>query len=251
MTLPAAAVPSFPCSRIDPRGGDVERQPEQGREQQDGREGRELQRPLDVHGDQQDDERKGDAEGQQQVQEKGRQRDDHEAQDAHHRDGERDVAVAGDPRQGFRYRCALCDRHVLPSRSDRSGAVPKPEGGLCIFHAACRLPFRHPGGRGACPAAPMWLCRQTGARPCRRRRQPQRLAAAGLSGPTAWAGGGPAPRPALSCRRVSATIFCRGGSEVQRFRGSRLWVHRLLGSRSALHSTVNREPLNPIDCASP
>jgi hypothetical protein len=72
--------------------GDVQRQAQQRRDQQHRREGRELERFERVHRDQEDDQRDGDVDGQQQVEQHRRQGDDHD--DHHHDEGERDHQLA-------------------------------------------------------------------------------------------------------------------------------------------------------------
>ncbi|MDT4869143.1 hypothetical protein FQZ97_1041580 [compost metagenome] len=60
--------------------GDVQRQPQQRGDQQDGREHGEIQRPQRIHADQQDDDGQGDVEGEQHVQQERRDRQGHHAE---------------------------------------------------------------------------------------------------------------------------------------------------------------------------
>ncbi len=76
------------------RDGHVDRQPEHRGEQQQGGEGGEVQRLAEVHRGDHDRERAGDVERDQQVQQRGRQRDDQHRHDHHHREGGEQVGVA-------------------------------------------------------------------------------------------------------------------------------------------------------------
>ncbi len=77
-----------------PRGGDVERQPQQGRDQQHGREGREVERPLDPQRHHQDQHRQRDGGGEPEVDQEGRDRQEEDRQDANDADREADVVAA-------------------------------------------------------------------------------------------------------------------------------------------------------------
>ncbi len=72
----------------EPGGAHVEREPEQRRQQQRGREGRELERLLDPQRDQQHQRRAEHVERQQRVEQRRRQRDDENRDDPEHRDRE-------------------------------------------------------------------------------------------------------------------------------------------------------------------
>ena len=76
-----------------PGGGDVQRQPQQGGHQQDGREHREIQRAQGIDRHQQHDQREGDVEGEQHVQRHRRQRNHHHRQ--HHDDQDRRAESLG------------------------------------------------------------------------------------------------------------------------------------------------------------
>jgi hypothetical protein len=78
--LPGGAGPGMPFEQDDARRGDVERQAQQGRDQQHGREDGEIERLHHAHGDQHDDHRNGDIEGEEEIQHKRRQRQDHHRQ---------------------------------------------------------------------------------------------------------------------------------------------------------------------------
>jgi hypothetical protein len=65
------------------RHGDVDRQAEEGGEQQEAREGAELERLVQVHRRDDDRERRRDIQGDEQVQQHRRQRDDHHHDDEH------------------------------------------------------------------------------------------------------------------------------------------------------------------------
>ena len=75
------------------RGGQVERQPQHGRDQQHGREGGEFERRVDEQRRHQDQHREDDRDGQRAVEQQRRQRQDQHHQDGDHADGERDVAA--------------------------------------------------------------------------------------------------------------------------------------------------------------
>jgi hypothetical protein len=66
--LPGGAGPGMSFEQDDARRRDVERQPQQRRHQQDGREDGEIERLHHAHGDQHDDHRDGDVEGEEKVQ---------------------------------------------------------------------------------------------------------------------------------------------------------------------------------------
>jgi hypothetical protein len=68
--LPGGAGPGMPFKQHDPRRGDVERQAQQRGNQQHGRKDREIQRLHHAHGDQHDDHRNGDVEGEKEIQQK-------------------------------------------------------------------------------------------------------------------------------------------------------------------------------------
>src|SRR5205085_953906 len=71
--------------------GDVERQTEQGRDQDDGRIGRQLERASDVNRDHQHGDGDGDVEREQDVEDVRRQRDDHHADDGDDEARQQDV----------------------------------------------------------------------------------------------------------------------------------------------------------------
>ncbi len=82
----------LPLAQDEPGAGDVERQPEEGEEEEHRREDAELQRVGRVERDQQDDERETDAEGQEEVQ--------HEAGERHHQEGDDSHDPQRDPDLG-------------------------------------------------------------------------------------------------------------------------------------------------------
>jgi hypothetical protein len=63
-----------------PGGGDVQGQAQQGGDQEDGRENGEVQRAHGVDADQQHDDRQGDVEGEEYIEEEGRDRQHHHCQ---------------------------------------------------------------------------------------------------------------------------------------------------------------------------
>lgn len=73
--------------------GNVQRQAQQGRHQQDGREHGEVQRPQGVHADQQDDDGQGDVEGEQHVQQEWRDRQGHHRQHGQQQDRHAEAAA--------------------------------------------------------------------------------------------------------------------------------------------------------------
>ena len=94
MTLPAASRALVAVQQHDARRGDVQREPQQGRDEQDGREDAELERPRHVHDGQDDDERERDVEGEQHVERERRQRQHHHREDHDERDGHAEAAAA-------------------------------------------------------------------------------------------------------------------------------------------------------------
>ncbi len=81
----------------NPRGGNVERQPQQCCHQQHCRKGGKLHRPQGVDTHQQDHDRQGDVEGEEHVQHERRHGQNHHAQQSHQHHGNADIT----PRQGF------------------------------------------------------------------------------------------------------------------------------------------------------
>ena len=77
-----------------PGRGDVQRQPEQGRHEQQRREDGEVQRLLDLHRDQQDQQRGGDVDREQHVDQRRRQRHDQHEDDRDDADRHRHLAHA-------------------------------------------------------------------------------------------------------------------------------------------------------------
>ena len=75
-------------------GGEVERQPQHGGDQQHGGEGGEFQRRLDEQRRHQDQHREDDRDGQQHVEQHRRQRQDEDDDDPHDADGEGDIGRA-------------------------------------------------------------------------------------------------------------------------------------------------------------
>ncbi|MNH01918.1 hypothetical protein D3C79_611430 [compost metagenome] len=73
-------------------GGDVQRQAQQGRDQQDGGERGEVERAQGIHADQQDDDRQGDVEREEHVEQERRYRQHHHCQ--HHQQQQRHTQVA-------------------------------------------------------------------------------------------------------------------------------------------------------------
>ncbi len=76
-----------------PRRGEVERQPQHGRDQQDGGKRGELERRLDEQRRHQDQHRKDDRDRQRQIEQDRRQRQDQDDQDRENADRERDIAA--------------------------------------------------------------------------------------------------------------------------------------------------------------
>ncbi len=99
-------------SEDDACGGDVERQPQHGGDQQDRREGRKIERPLDPQRHHQDQDRDGDRERQPDIDHEGGDRQEQDRQDGDDADREEDVAaVAGGGRRDGRV-CGRACRHV-------------------------------------------------------------------------------------------------------------------------------------------
>ena len=74
-------------------GGEVERQPQHGRDQQHGRERGEFERRMDEQRRHQDQHRDDDRNGEREIEQDRRQRQDQDDEDGEHADGERDVAA--------------------------------------------------------------------------------------------------------------------------------------------------------------
>ena len=87
ITLAGGGRPGVALQQHDPRGGDVQRQAQQGGEQQHGRERGEVERPHRVAATIITISAKRDVEGEQQIEQERRQRQDHHRQD--HDDEER------------------------------------------------------------------------------------------------------------------------------------------------------------------
>ena len=94
------------------RGGDVERQPQHGRDEKNGREGGKFQRLLDPQRDHQDQHRQGDGKGQPHVDHEGRNRQEENAQDRDDAEREADVSAAAFHWRDGSDRCVL--RHGSP-----------------------------------------------------------------------------------------------------------------------------------------
>ena len=112
--------------------GEVEREPQHGGDQQDGRERGELERRVNEQRRHQDQHREDDGDREEQVEQDRRQRQDEDHQDGHHADGERDVA-------------ALEQRAEVGQARQTDGA---PRSGL-TFTRSCR-----PNRRPCCAYAP-------------------------------------------------------------------------------------------------
>ncbi|MGY3656853.1 hypothetical protein ACVJ19_003516 [Bradyrhizobium sp. USDA 376] len=96
----AGGVLALPAARQDEaRGRDVERQAQDGRDQQHGREGREIQRPLDPQRDHQDQRRQRDRDGKAEIDQdrrNGQKQDREHGHDAGRKEGVRpETAGAG------------------------------------------------------------------------------------------------------------------------------------------------------------
>jgi len=90
----AGGVCAFMAARQDePRGGEVERQPQHGRDQQHSRERGEFERCMDEQRRHQDQHREDDRDRQREIEQQRRQRQDQHHQDGEHADGESDVAA--------------------------------------------------------------------------------------------------------------------------------------------------------------
>ena len=100
MTRPAAPAALVALGQDQARRGDVEREPQQGRDQQHRREGAELERLLDEQRGQQDQHREGDREASSRSSSRRRHRQDQHHEDADHAQRKRQVAMTerpGDP----------------------------------------------------------------------------------------------------------------------------------------------------------
>src|SRR4029077_8357938 len=82
-----------PVRQDQPRGGEVERQPQHGRDQEDGRKRGEFQRRLDEQRGHQDQDRQRDRDRQEQVEHDRGQREDQHHQDGENAEGQREIAA--------------------------------------------------------------------------------------------------------------------------------------------------------------
>ena len=141
MTWPAAAVPSWPCAEDEAGRGEVQRQAQHGRDQEHGREGRELERLLDEQRRHQDEHGDDDRDGQQQVEQQRRQREDEHHEDAHDAEGEEQIRCAwrAPPSRPWWQPKAAADA-AWPRR--RAGARPACAVAPAIAAAARRRPDR-------------------------------------------------------------------------------------------------------------
>jgi hypothetical protein len=100
-----------PLRQDQPGRGQVERQPQHGRDQEDGREGGEFQRRLDEQRGHQDQDRERDRDRQEQVEHQRGQRQDQHHEDDEDADGEREIAAlqhVGRFREAGKAACAPC-----------------------------------------------------------------------------------------------------------------------------------------------
>jgi hypothetical protein len=75
--MPGRALPRVAVQQHDTGRGHVQRQAHQGSDEQDGREHREIERPHGIDGNQQHDQRQRDVEGEEDIQQQGRDRQNH------------------------------------------------------------------------------------------------------------------------------------------------------------------------------
>ncbi len=154
---------------------DVERQSQDGRDQEDGRKGREVQRLLDPEGDHQDQNGERDGKGEADVDDGCRQRHEQHRDDEHDADGEADV---------LRARLAVLDRfhdlrcscHSIPCprrTGPGPGAQPRrrslredAQTRRAAPAAAGRLQFRRYGAEAAARIPPR-CARRRSRRNCR------------------------------------------------------------------------------------
>ncbi len=124
-----------------PRGGEVERQPQHRRDQQDGRKRREFERRLDEQGGHQDQDRQRDRDREEQVEHDRGQRQDQHRQDGEDAERQRDVAALYDVDDIAELEAAPCAACALTCGHINHGFFPP------------RLPFtgpkRLPGGHRA------------------------------------------------------------------------------------------------------
>jgi len=102
--------------------GQVEGQPQHRRDQEDGGEGAEVERPLDEQHRHQDQHGEGDREGEADVEQPRRHRQDQHDQNADHAERERDLSAAQDLPEAAEQRChleAACRRRVRRRVSHR------------------------------------------------------------------------------------------------------------------------------------
>ena len=128
----------FVAAREDEPGrGQIERQPQHGRDQQHGREGGEFQRRMDEQRRHQDQHREDDRDRQREIEQQRRQRQDQHHQNGHHADRERDVAALHEGAE--------------VAEAGEGDAARRGRGGRCggdvahSTHRACRMVvFRKP-----------------------------------------------------------------------------------------------------------
>ena len=100
----------------------IERQPQHGRDQQHRRKGREFERRLDEQRRHQDQHREDDRDGERKIEQERRQRQDQDDQNRHHADGEQNVAAL---------------EHVADV-AERRHLQPDAEFCRCVGHGAVR-----------------------------------------------------------------------------------------------------------------
>ena len=128
---------------------DVERQAQHGGDQEDGREGREIERPRDPQRDHQDQHRERDREGEADVDQEGRDRQEKHRQDDD--DAEREEDVAAIFGHGFGADC-LCDCHVRPNPDAARASAGAVRLGVQACARVGRLSFLPGRRRGAEPS---------------------------------------------------------------------------------------------------
>ncbi|MNY09793.1 hypothetical protein D3C86_1427300 [compost metagenome] len=112
-------MPGLAVQEDQARGRDVEREPKERQDQQQRREGVELDGLQHVERDEQHQEAARDVQDQEDVQQRARQRDDEHPHDHHHDDREHEVALLEHSVEaGGRglYRCTGCHDCILRAR---------------------------------------------------------------------------------------------------------------------------------------
>ena len=118
----------MPLEQHDPRRGHVQRQAQQGRHQQHGREHGEIQWPVRIHRHQHHHHRDGDIEGEEHVEQEDRQRQHHHRQNHDDEDGRGELAQIGGRQQAAQIQHVLYGHRSGAHWSGEPGSMPAGTG---------------------------------------------------------------------------------------------------------------------------